>query len=196
MKRHGLVVSAIASSLALMAVTPGALAASSKPVAGKPAAAAATSQPAANAAAAPTSIGTFKAWTAWTGKDANGLICYVSSEPTSSKPEGLNRDPVHFLVVHRKGLGTKNEVQTLIGYPLKKDSKPIATIDKKTYPMLADGNGAWLASVADEAGFVATLKSGTTLTVKGTSQRGTETTDTYSLSGVTAAMQAIDKACS
>jgi hypothetical protein len=182
---RGLVSAFVAAGLALTALTP-AHAASTKP--------AAATAPA--APSAPVNIGTFKSWTAWTGKDSNGLICYVSSEPTSSKPDGLNRDPVHFLVVHRKALGTKNEVQTLIGYPLKKDSKPIATVDKKTYPMIADGNGAWLASAADEAGFVATMKNGTTLVVKGTSQRGTETTDTYSLSGITAAMQAIDKACS
>ncbi|MDR3475565.1 MAG: invasion associated locus B family protein [Devosia sp.] len=183
---RGLISAFVATGLVLTAMAP-AYAASSKP--------AAAAAPAA-APSAPTSIGTFKSWTAWTGKDANGLICYVSAEPTSSKPAGLNRDPVHFLVVHRKGLGTKNEVQTLIGYPLKKDGKPTAAIDGKSYPMIADGNGAWLASAADEAGFVTALKSGTTLVVKGTSQRGTETTDTYSLSGATAAMQAIDKACS
>lgn len=155
-------------------------------------------QPAPAAAAAsngPTNIGTFKSWTAWTGNDSTGLICYISAEPSSSKPSGLNRDPVHFLIVHRKGLGTKNEVQTLIGYPLKKDGKPSAAIDGKSYAMIADGSGAWLASAGDEAGFVASLKKGTELVVKGTSQRGTDTTDTYSLAGVTAAMDAIDKAC-
>ena len=166
-----------------------ALAAAAKPSAATPTAAA-------TAPAGPTSIGTFKSWTAWTGKDASGLICYVSAEPSSSKPTGVNRDPVHFLVVHRKGLGTRNEVQTLIGYPIKKDSRPASNVDGKTYPMIAEGSGAWLASTADESGFVETLKKGTTLTVTGTSQRGTETTDTYSLAGVTAAMAAIDKACS
>jgi hypothetical protein len=144
----------------------------------------------------PTNIGTFKSWTAWTGNDSTGLICYISAEPGSSKPTGVNRDPIHFLVVHRKGLGTRNEVQTLIGYPLKKDGKPSAAIDGKTFPMIADGSGAWLASASDEAGFVAALKKGSELVVKGTSQRGTDTTDTYSLAGVTAAMDAIDKACS
>jgi hypothetical protein len=197
---RGLVAALLAGGLAALCLTPVAAAAAAKPAAtaAKPPAAAA-GKPATTAAAAPaapTSIGTFKSWTAWTGSDSSGLICYISSEPTSSKPSGLNRDPVHFLVVHRKGLGTKNEVQTLIGYAIKKDSKPAAVIDSKSYPMIADGSGAWLASAADEAGFVAALKKGTNLTVTGTSQRGTETTDTYTLSGVTAAMAAIDKACS
>jgi len=57
-----------------------------------------------------------------------------------------------------------------------------------------DNEAAWLASTDDEPGFVAALKKGTSLIVTGTSLKGTKTTDTYSLGGVTAAMDAIDKA--
>jgi hypothetical protein len=39
------------------------------------------------------------------------------------------------------------------------------------------------------------MKSGAALTVKGTSWRGTVTTDTYSLKGLSAAMAKIDEAC-
>jgi hypothetical protein len=141
-------------------------------------------------------LGSFNAWTAWQGSDANGGICYISSQPQSSEPSGANRDPIHFLVIHRKGLGTKNEVQTLIGYPFNAQANASATIDGRAYPMITEGSAAWLASAGDEAGFVAALKKGSSLVVKGTSQRGTNTTDTYSLSGVTAAMSEIDKACS
>lgn len=143
-----------------------------------------------------TNLGTFKAWTAWKGKDANGDMCYISSTPEKSAPDGVKRSPIHFLVIHRKGLGTKNEVQTLIGYPFNSSSaNASATIDGKEYPMVTEGEAAWLASAGDEGNFVAALKAGATLTVKGTSQRGTNTVDTYSLSGVTAAMTEIDKAC-
>lgn len=145
-------------------------------------------------------LGSFKAWTAWKGSDPSGVICYISSDPQSSEPKlvngkPINRDPAHFLVIHRKSAGIKNEVQTLIGYPFSKDKKPAALIDGKVYPMLPENQAAWLASEADEAGFVTALKSGTTLVVKGTSLKGTDTTDTYTLAGVTAAMAAIDKAC-
>ena len=61
--------------------------------------------------------------------------------------------------------------------------------------MIPDGSGAWLASAADEPGFVAAMKAGKSLVVKGTSTRGTETTDTYSLAGATAALDAANKAC-
>lgn len=143
------------------------------------------------------SLGTFNDWNAWQGTDANGMICYISSAPKSSQPTGVNRDPVHFLVIYRKALGIKNEVQTLIGYPFNtKSANASATVDGKTYPMVTEGSAAWLASAGDEPGFVEAMKKGSNLVVKGTSQRGTQTTDNYSLSGVTAAIAAIDKACS
>ncbi len=143
-----------------------------------------------------TELGTFNAWSAWSATDASGLICYISATPQSSEPAGANRDPIHFMIIHRKGMGTKNEVQTIIGYPFNTtDAKASATIDGKSYPMVTEGSAAWLASTGDEGGFVQAFKAGSKLTVKGTSQRGTNTTDSYSLSGATAAMNAIDAAC-
>ena len=185
------------------------------------------------AQAAPTNLGTFKAWTAWQGQDDYGKICFVSAAPDSSDPtqvngKPINRDPAHFLIIHRDkapainadGTAAKdkngnpvfrkvrNEVQTLIGYPMQPTSDSFshsADIDGKAYPMksipddpstpIKDNEAAWLASMDDEASFVAAMKKGTKLVVHGTSAKGTKTADTYSLGGVTAAMDAIDKAC-
>ncbi len=182
---------------------------------------------------APTDLGTFKSWTAWKGADENGAICFISAAPESSEPKEvggkpINRDPPHFLIIHRDrapavnadGTAAKdaagkpvfrkvrNEVQTLVGYPMKPTDNSFfhqAIVDGKAYPMksiaddpatnIVDSEAAWLASTDDESGFVTALKAGTSLVVKGTSGRGTQTTDTYSLSGVTAAMAAIDTAC-
>jgi hypothetical protein len=143
-----------------------------------------------------TQIATFNDWTAWRGSDSSGQICYISAQPDKSEPSGVNRSPIHFLVIHRKGMGTKNEVQTLIGYPFNtSNSNASATIDGRSFDMVTEGEGAWLAESGREADFVAAMKAGTTMVVRGTSQRGTNTVDTYSLSGVTAAMGEIDKAC-
>ena len=185
------------------------------------------------AQAAPTNLGTFKAWTAWQGTDEYGKICFVSAAPDTSEPtqvngKPINRDPAHFLIIHRdkapainadgsaakdaKGnpvfRKVRNEVQTLMGYPLQPTSDSFthsADVDGKSYPMksipddpatpIKDNEAAWLASMDDEAGFVAALKKGSKLVVHGTSGKGTKTTDTYSLAGITAAMAAIDKAC-
>ncbi len=145
-------------------------------------------------------LGTFKSWTAWSGTDANGVMCYISSQPEDWAPKELNgapvkRSPIHFLVINRKGLGTKNEVQTLVGYPLHPTANVSASIDGKSYPMVTEGEAAWLAVEADEPAFVEALKAGSKLVVKGTSTKGNNLTDTYSLAGVTAALGEISKAC-
>ncbi|RUT29379.1 hypothetical protein EMQ25_14765 [Arsenicitalea aurantiaca] len=143
-----------------------------------------------------TSLGTFNAWTAWQSTDANGVMCYISSTPSDSQPGNVNRGAIHFLIIHRKGLGTRNEVQSLIGYPFNtSNANASATIDGRAYPMVTEGEAAWLASASDESGFVQSFRAGSRLVVRGTSQRGTNTTDTYSLSGSAAAMDAIDRAC-
>jgi len=149
-------------------------------------------------------------------------------EPTEVNGKPINRDPAHFLIIHRdkapainqdgsaakdsKGnpvfRKVRDEVQTQVGYPMKpttNDFTHSAVIDGKAYAMksvaddpstpLVESGAAWLASVDDEPGFVAALKGGTKLVVNGTSAKGTKTTDTYLLGGVTAAMDTIDKAC-
>ncbi|MEQ1769921.1 MAG: invasion associated locus B family protein [Devosia sp.] len=148
-----------------------------------------------------TNLGTFKAWTAWQGQDQTGMVCFIAADPESSEPKEvggkpINRDPAVFLVVHRKGLGIRNEAQTLIGYPFSKDTRPSAVIDGQSFTMLSENSSAWLAEASQESTFLTALKAGSKLVVNGTSARGTQTADTYSLAGITAAMDAIDKACS
>jgi len=151
----------------------------------------------------PKELGTFNSWTAWTRNGgSSGLECYISAQPEDWGPREVSgspvrRSPIHFLVINRKTLGTTNEVQTLVGYPFH-PSQPNASanVDGKTYPLLTDGEAAWLAVAADEPGFVEALKAGSKLVVKGTSQKGNVMSDTYNLSGVTAALSEATKACS
>ncbi|MBN9309134.1 MAG: hypothetical protein J0I99_13295 [Devosia sp.] len=145
-------------------------------------------------------LGTFKAWTAWSGSDANGLMCYISASPADWSPKEVGgspvrRSPIHFLIINRKGLGTKNEVQTQVGYPFNAQANVSATIDGKTFPMVTEGEAAWLAVEADEATFVEAMKAGSKLVVTGISAKGNKMTDNYDLSGVTAALGEIAKAC-
>ncbi len=150
-----------------------------------------------------TQLTTVKDWTAWKGTDATGPFCYISSVPTKSEPTtvdgvAIKRGQPSFLILHRTALKIRNEAQSLVGYPLDMNKPITATIDGKTYTMVTEPAAievAWLAVEADQPTFVEAMKAGTTLVVKGTSQKGRTLTDTYSLSGVTAAMDAINAAC-
>lgn len=145
-------------------------------------------------------LGTFKSWTAWSGADANGAMCYISATPADWSPKEVGgapvrRSPIHFLIINRKGLGTKNEVQTQVGYPFSGNANVTATIDGRSFPMVTEGEAAWLAVEADEPNFVEAMKAGSRLVVTGISAKGNKMTDNYDLSGVTAALGEIAKAC-
>ena len=55
--------------------------------------------------------------------------------------------------------------------------------------------GAWLPDSATEQKLIAAMRAGSNMTVKGTSKRGTNTTDKYSLSGAGAALDRINQEC-
>lgn len=144
----------------------------------------------------PQQIGEFDAWVAYSYDAADSKVCYVSSTPRSSEPKNAKRDPAFFLVTHMPGRKppVRGEVSTIIGYPFKEGQTVKLTIDDADYEMFSKGDTAWVDTGTDKK-IVAAMKAGKSLKVAGTSWRGTQTEDTYSLSGISAALAAIDKAC-
>jgi hypothetical protein len=63
------------------------------------------------------------------------------------------------------------------------------------YQLYTNGDGAWAESGDLDKRIVEAMKNGKTMSVSGVSWRGTQTSDRYSLSGVTAAMNKIDSMC-
>ncbi len=144
---------------------------------------------------APEQLGVFEDWAAYTYNAADSKVCYVSSSPKGSEPRNVKRDPAFFLVTHMPGRKVKGEISTIIGYPFKKETSAELTIDDARFTLFTNADGAWADTPATEKQIVAAMKAGTVLKLKGTSWRGTQTIDSYSLNGISAALAAIDKAC-
>lgn len=146
--------------------------------------------------AKPAELGNFGAWRAYTYKAADTQVCYVVAEPASSKAtRKVKRDPVFFIVTNMPGRKISGEVSTIIGYPFKEQSTVDIQVDKVAFKLFTKGDGAWAESSEMEKKIVAAMKNGKDLTVKGTSWKGTQTTDRYSLNGISAAMDKINAAC-
>ena len=143
----------------------------------------------------PKLVEAFKDWAAYSVNGANGQICYVASQPKDQQPTGVNRDPVFFMISHWKNRNVRNEASIIIGYPLAENSKVTTSIDGTSFSMFTKGDGAWMENTNEEATLVTAMKAGSKMVVKGTSRRGTNTTDTYSLSGITAALNKIATVC-
>ena len=61
--------------------------------------------------------------------------------------------------------------------------------------MYTQNDGAWIKNVAEEARLIDAMRKGADLTIKGTSTRGTSSTDTYSLKGLAQAMDRVAQEC-
>ena len=141
-------------------------------------------------------LGTFGDWRAVSEGSGNKRLCYIGSAPKKSEGKYTSRGDVHFLVTNRPADRVKGEVSVAAGYVYKDGKDAEAEVDGKKFKLFTRGENAWAYDAGSDKAMVGALKAGRQLVVRGTSSRGTETTDTYSLSGFTAALAAIDKACS
>ncbi|GER01883.1 hypothetical protein JCM17845_25060 [Iodidimonas gelatinilytica] len=145
-------------------------------------------------------IGGFNDWDAFTLKKPNGeQMCYMVSVPKSWKAnkDGVRRGDIYITITHRPQADVRDQVNVVVGYPFKSGVEAKAVVDGKSrFSLFTQGDGAWLYTSKDDAKMVAAMRRGNSLIVEGESSRGTKTTDRYSLSGFTAAHNAIGRACS
>ncbi|MDQ0420659.1 MAG: invasion associated locus B family protein [Allorhizobium sp.] len=142
-------------------------------------------------AQSPTRIEQFKAWGAYSYKSNGGTVCYVLSVPTTKEPASVNHGDIFFVVSQRPGQNISYEPQAMMGYPMKGDSKVNVKIDNKNFVLFVKDTSAWVENAAEEPALVAAMKGGSSMTVTATSARGTATSYSYSLSGISAALQKI-----
>ena len=141
-------------------------------------------------------LGSFRDWDAILIERDNGeRICHVISIPKDTQPEGANRGDIYITVTHRPRRKVRDEVHIVVGYPLRTGSEVTASIGSRRFAMFTEGRGAWHYSQEDDSRMVTAMKAGNALVIRGTSARGTDTTDRYSLIGFTAAYNAITSAC-
>jgi Invasion associated locus B (IalB) protein len=143
----------------------------------------------------PTSLGASGDWEAFTYESEGSRVCYVYSQPKKSEPATAKRGPIYFMITHWPSKKVKAQPSTFIGYTFKEGSDVKLSIETKSFNLYPVDNMAWTDKVETEKAIIAAFKAGKSMTVSGTSAKGTETKDTYSLSGISAAMDTIDGAC-
>jgi len=167
-----------------------------KPVATKPEAGPAE-KPATVGGAEPTLIGQFGTWGAYTATPNGKKVCFALAKPASSKtnPPNRPRDPAYVFVSTRPAEKVVNEVSVMIGYQLKSGSESSLEVGGARYAMYTQGEGLWIKNAAEEERMVDALRKGTDVTIKGVSAKGTETTDVFSLKGLTQALDRLAQDC-
>lgn len=152
------------------------------------------SVPAAHAAD-PVELGSYGVWKALTFEENGGKVCFMTAKPEKQEGKFTKRGDVAFFITHWAADGTRDVVSVSIGYPFRGGSNLKVNIDGTDYAMATDGEMAWAADSATDTAIAQAVRKGSKMVIKGVSQRGTNTTDTYSLSGSGDAYAAMTTAC-
>ncbi|MGI9405853.1 MAG: invasion associated locus B family protein [Hyphomicrobiaceae bacterium] len=137
----------------------------------------------------------FKDWSAYAYDGTDKKICFAVSQPKDIEPKNVDRSDIYFYISTWPKESVAAEVSIKAGYDFKKGSTTTATIDSNVFEMFTDGDKAFVQNPDTEKSLVAAMRRGQKMVVKGRSARGTETTDVYSLSGITAALKYVSQNC-
>jgi invasion protein IalB len=147
-----------------------------------------------------TLLGQYTDWGAYTATPGGRKVCFVLSKPTASHENPPNRrtaaNVVYMFVSTRPEERVKDEVSMLItGYAFKPNSDATITVGAANFTMYTQNDGAWVKNAAEEAQLVEAMRKGADAVVKAVTSKGTRTTDTFSLKGISQALDRVAQEC-
>jgi len=136
------------------------------------------------------------AWSLYADSATPKSVCFLAAQPLAVEPLGANRGPIFFYISAWPKEGVKAEPSVKVGYPVKPDGDMSVTVGTDTFKLFVKGERGFVQDPNEELKLIEALKKGANAFVKATSARGTSTTDTYSLAGISAALDKLAAACS
>ena len=134
--------------------------------------------------------------------ESNPTECWGVSAPkeTVNTRDGrvvaVRRGDILLFVFYRPGEDVKGQVTFTGGYPFADGSTVNLQIGSNSFELFTDGEWAWPASESDDAKIITAMKRGAQAVLTARSSRGTQTVDTFSLLGFTAAVEDAEARCS
>jgi hypothetical protein len=135
-------------------------------------------------------VATSTAWSVFEERDPRE--CWAVSAPTETvntrdgRVVAVRRGDILLMTFFRPGAGVQGQVTFTGGYPFAPGS---------TVNMRVGDEWAWPATPEDDGKILAAMKRGVDAVLTARSARGTQTKDTFSLLGYTAAVDEAEKRC-
>lgn len=145
--------------------------------------------------AKPVQIATFGDWGAFLAEAGKDKTCYALAQPKERDPKDLKRDPAYVFISSRPGENIHNEVSVIMGFPMKDGGDAQAAVGSTTFELISKGANAWVKNPAKETELIGAMKKGAKLVVTAASVRGNKTVDSYSLAGLSQALDRVKKEC-
>ena len=146
-----------------------------------------------------TSLGIYGDWGEY--RDPASGVCYALTVPQRStlSRSSARRGDAYLAVTYGRGADTgRSAAQPYwrAGFPIDGDTPVALRIDSRAFELAARQEEAWASSSAADTSILAAMRLGQIATVRSVSTRGTVVTDSYSLKGFSAAMDAARTRCS
>ncbi|MFO7757019.1 MAG: hypothetical protein R6V26_00855 [Roseovarius sp.] len=140
--------------------------------------------------------------TAWSVfEDTDPRECWAVSAPTETvntrdgRVVAVRRGDILLMTFFRPNADVQGQITFTGGYPFAEGSTVNMELGGSEYELFTEGEWAWPASTDDDARILAAMKRGSEAVLTARSARGTQTEDTFSLLGYTAAVEEAEKRC-
>jgi len=140
-------------------------------------------------------IGEFRSWSAYSATEQAGTVCFALTRPTEVTPQPDNFTEAYLYLTHRPALGVRNELNLVAGFTFAADTPATVTVSGQTFDLFTSKDAAWLKNPSQNDDLAGALRAGSAVVIEGTTDGGIKVSQTFSLSGATAASRAIENDC-
>ncbi|MBI4047597.1 MAG: hypothetical protein HY371_12345 [Devosia nanyangense] len=140
-------------------------------------------------------LGDFRDWSSYAANDASGSVCFALSKPKSVNPTPDGYGQAYLYLTHRPTENVTNELNLVAGFTFAPDTPATLSVGSQVFQLFTENDAAWLQDPGQSDALASAIRAGSTLVIEGTSDKGIRVTQTFSLSGATAASKAIDTGC-
>lgn len=143
----------------------------------------------------PQQVATYRDWIVYTASVGDDTICYAVTQPTDRDPASVDHGEVFFAVATWESGRAADQPSFMAGYELRTEPEPLIRVGSDRWSMYTAGDEGFVESDEDEGRLVSAMRRGSEMRVSAMSERGTNTEYTFSLLGVTNALDRARDAC-
>lgn len=146
-------------------------------------------------------VDAFDDWAVHAIPSGSASECWATAVPSKvensrgGRKVEVKRGDIQVFVTYIPAKGINGEVAFSGGYPFKPEFPVKMQIGSSSYTLIPEGEWAWPRTAEEDAQIRASMKRGATAVISAQSTRGTNTKDTFSLKGFTAAIEDAEKRC-
>ena len=147
------------------------------------------------AQAAPEQVATYRDWFVYTNGEGDQKVCYAVTTPKDEAPASVRHGDVYVMVATWASGAATQQPSFMAGYPLREAPEPQIRIGSDRWEMFTSGREGFVEASRDEERLVAAMRRGADMRLSAMSERGTATEYSFSLLGVSNALDRAAQAC-